>query len=142
MTDRRFPDGFVWGVATAGHQNEGDKTTSDTWFLELLQSTIFSEPSGRACNTWENEPNLPEMLSWAGFTGVRPRPGAGDPAGGELDRRGRAVPRRQRHAAGGLRRHEGRDDRRPTRGPDNDQEPPRRPAGRPFHRNHRRRGAR
>ena len=68
MTDRRFPDGFVWGVATAGHQNEGDNTTSDTWFLELLQSTIFSEPSGRACNTWENEPNLPEMLRWAGFT--------------------------------------------------------------------------
>ena len=48
-----FPEGFRWGVATAGHQNEGDNTTSDTWFLEGVQPTIFAERSGKACNSWE-----------------------------------------------------------------------------------------
>ena len=51
MTLPPFPDGFRWGVATAGHQNEGDNTTSDTWFLENVQPTIFAERSGKACTT-------------------------------------------------------------------------------------------
>jgi beta-glucosidase len=50
MTAREFPDGFVWGVASAGHQNEGDNTTSDTWFAENVSPTVFREPSGKACN--------------------------------------------------------------------------------------------
>src|SRR4249919_3359072 len=50
---RRFPDGFLWGVATAGHQNEGDNTNSDTWFVEHVTPTVFSEPSGKACNSYE-----------------------------------------------------------------------------------------
>ena len=53
MTDRAFPDGFLWGVATAGHQNEGNNSNSDTWFLENVSPTIFKERSGLACNTWE-----------------------------------------------------------------------------------------
>lgn len=48
-----FPTGFLWGVATAGHQNEGDNVTSDTWFLENVSPTVFREPSGKACNGWE-----------------------------------------------------------------------------------------
>jgi beta-glucosidase len=50
---RRFPDGFLFGVATSGHQTEGDNTSSDTWFLENVQPTVFTERSGRACNSWE-----------------------------------------------------------------------------------------
>lgn len=53
MTAREFPDGFVWGVASAGHQNEGDNTTSDTWFAENVSPTVFREPSGKACNGYE-----------------------------------------------------------------------------------------
>ncbi len=53
MTARTLPEGFLWGVATAGHQNEGQNTASDTWFLEHVEPTIFAEPSGLACNTWE-----------------------------------------------------------------------------------------
>lgn len=49
----RVPPGFLWGVATAGHQNEGDNVTSDTWFLEHTTPTIFKEPSGKAANGWE-----------------------------------------------------------------------------------------
>ncbi len=50
---QQFPDGFLWGVASAGHQNEGGNTQSDTWFLENVRPTVFREPSGRACNGWE-----------------------------------------------------------------------------------------
>jgi beta-glucosidase len=53
MTARPFPDGFLWGVASAGHQSEGDNVTSDTWFAEQVQPTVFQEPSGRACNGYE-----------------------------------------------------------------------------------------
>ena len=53
MTLRSFPDGFLWGVATAGHQNEGDNVNSDTWFLEQRDAVGVPEPSGKACNGWE-----------------------------------------------------------------------------------------
>ncbi len=53
MTDRAFPTDFAWGVATAGHQNEGNNSSSDTWFLENVSPSIFQERSGPACNSWE-----------------------------------------------------------------------------------------
>ena len=53
ITVQQFPDGFLWGVASAGHQNEGGNTDSDTWFAEHVRPTVFREPSGRACNGWE-----------------------------------------------------------------------------------------
>ncbi len=30
----RFPEGFLWGAATAGHQLEGNNTLSDHWPME------------------------------------------------------------------------------------------------------------
>ena len=48
-----FPKGFLWGAATAGHQVEGNNTNSDTWFMEQVQPTVFAEPSGDACNSFE-----------------------------------------------------------------------------------------
>ena len=53
MTFVRFPDDFLWGVATAGHQNEGDNVDSDTWFLENVTPTVFQDRSGKAANGWE-----------------------------------------------------------------------------------------
>ena len=58
---RTFPDGFLFGVSTAGHQIEGNNTTSDTWFLEQQQPSVFTEPSGLACNSfelWESDLDL------------------------------------------------------------------------------------
>jgi beta-glucosidase len=52
-TSRKFPKGFLWGAATAGHQIEGNNTASDTWFLEHVKPTVFHEPSGDACNSFE-----------------------------------------------------------------------------------------
>ena len=53
MTRRAFPTNFLWGAATSGHQTEGDNVDSDTWFLEQQTPSIFQEPSGKACNSWE-----------------------------------------------------------------------------------------
>ncbi|BDV31805.1 glycoside hydrolase family 1 protein [Microbacterium terricola] len=53
MPATSFPVDFLWGVATAGHQNEGDNVTSDTWFLENVTPTVFQERSGKAANGWE-----------------------------------------------------------------------------------------
>ena len=45
-----FPDGFLWGAATAGHQVEGGNVNSDMWEMEWQQPSIFTEPSGDACD--------------------------------------------------------------------------------------------
>ncbi|WP_010542902.1 family 1 glycosylhydrolase [Sphingomonas elodea] len=48
-----FPKGFLWGAATAGHQIEGNNLNSDIWLLEQVKPSVFSEPSGDACNSLE-----------------------------------------------------------------------------------------
>ena len=53
MPAASFPADFLWGVATAGHQNEGDNVHSDTWFLENVTPSVFQERSGKATNGWE-----------------------------------------------------------------------------------------
>jgi len=50
---RTFPQGFRWGAATSGHQTEGGNTGSDTWFLEHVRPTVFREPSGPACHSYQ-----------------------------------------------------------------------------------------
>ncbi|UGQ12088.1 family 1 glycosylhydrolase [Yinghuangia sp. ASG 101] len=45
-----FPPGFLWGSATAAHQVEGNNIASDFWAFEHTANSIFSEPSGDACD--------------------------------------------------------------------------------------------
>jgi beta-glucosidase len=71
MTTSSFPAGFLWGVATAGHQNEGNNTTSDTWFLENVSPTIFREPSGAAANGWELWESDLDLVAGMGLTAYR-----------------------------------------------------------------------
>ncbi|MEN2739947.1 family 1 glycosylhydrolase [Microbacterium sp. X-17] len=66
-----FPTQFLWGTATAGHQIEGDNTASDTWFLESVNPTIFAEPSGRACNSWELWEEDLELVTAMGLNAYR-----------------------------------------------------------------------
>ncbi|WP_207095633.1 glycoside hydrolase family 1 protein [Novosphingobium sp. PY1] len=51
-----FPSGFLWGASTAGHQVEGNNLASDTWALEHLNPTNFTEPSGDACDSFHRWP--------------------------------------------------------------------------------------
>lgn len=70
MTIRSFPPGFLWGVATAGHQNEGDNVDSDTWFVEHVTPTVFREPSGRACDgyrLWAEDVDLAASLGLSAY---------------------------------------------------------------------------
>lgn len=56
-----FPADFLWGVAQAGHQNEGDNHNSDIWFLEHTTPSLFRERSGPACDgyaRWESDLDL------------------------------------------------------------------------------------
>ena len=60
-----FPKGFLWGASTAPHQVEGNNTTSDLWFIENQQPTIFTEPSGDAANSfllWERDLDLARAI--------------------------------------------------------------------------------
>jgi beta-glucosidase len=45
-----FPDGFLWGAATAAHQIEGGNVHSDWWHAE--QAGLLPYPSGAACDSW------------------------------------------------------------------------------------------
>jgi beta-glucosidase len=46
-----FPDGFVWGVASAAHQIEGGNWNNDWWAWEHAPDTRCVEVSGDACDS-------------------------------------------------------------------------------------------
>ncbi|HLT70210.1 MAG TPA: family 1 glycosylhydrolase, partial [Acidimicrobiales bacterium] len=52
VTDGRFPDGFLWGTATAAHQIEGGNWNNDWWAWEHTEGSPTAEPSGDACDSW------------------------------------------------------------------------------------------
>ncbi len=50
-----FPDGFLWGTASAAHQVEGHNTNNQWWAFEQQPGAIwYGDRSGMACNWWEN----------------------------------------------------------------------------------------
>jgi beta-glucosidase len=66
-----FPRDFLWGVASAGHQVEGSNVNSDTWFLEHLPGTMFSEPSGDALDHYHRYREDIALIAGLGFTSYR-----------------------------------------------------------------------
>jgi len=48
VTERDFPEGFLWGGATAAHQVEGGNVNNDWWAWEHTGRTTAVEPSGDA----------------------------------------------------------------------------------------------
>jgi beta-glucosidase len=46
-----FPEGFVWGVASAAHQIEGGNWNNDWWAWEHAPETRCAEVSGDACDS-------------------------------------------------------------------------------------------
>ncbi|MGE3500006.1 MAG: glycoside hydrolase family 1 protein [Candidatus Binatia bacterium] len=67
----RFPDGFVWGAATAAHQVEGNNVNSDFWVLEHAPESLFPERSGDACDHYHRYPDDIRLLRELGFSAYR-----------------------------------------------------------------------
>ena len=71
MSDIAFPNGFLWGTATAAHQVEGDNTNSDWWAFELKPGTPCKEPSGKAIEHYQRYPRDIALLAGLGFNTYR-----------------------------------------------------------------------
>jgi len=66
-----FPAGFLWGAATAGHQVEGGNVNCDLWPLEWAEHSIFTEPSGDACDHYHRYPEDIALLADLGLNTYR-----------------------------------------------------------------------
>ena len=62
-----FPDGFVWGTATAAHQIEGGNWNNDWWAWEHDPASPCVEPSGDACDSWNRWEDDVAVLADLGF---------------------------------------------------------------------------
>jgi beta-glucosidase len=71
LNPHRFPDGFVWGTATAAHQVEGGNWNSDWWDWEHAPGTPCAEPSHDACDHFHRYPQDIAMLAGLGFGSYR-----------------------------------------------------------------------
>jgi beta-glucosidase len=66
-----FPDGFLWGVATAAHQVEGGNWNNDWWAWEHADGTRCVEPSGDTCDHFWRYPADIALLADMGFGAYR-----------------------------------------------------------------------
>jgi beta-glucosidase len=66
-----FPDGFLWGAATAGHQVEGGNINADLWPLEWAAESLFKEPSGDACDHYHRYPEDVAIMADLGYNAYR-----------------------------------------------------------------------
>ena len=67
MRTLRFPDGFLWGAATAPHQVEGQNTGSDWWDWETRPGSVVAEPSGDAIDHRHRYPDDIALLAELGL---------------------------------------------------------------------------
>ncbi len=68
----RFPEGFLWGAATAAHHVEGNNDNCDWWEWEQLPGKIKDgSVSGAACEHYTRYPQDFEMLKAMGHTAHR-----------------------------------------------------------------------
>jgi beta-glucosidase len=85
-----FPDGFLWGVATAAHQNEGNNTNNDFWAWEQIPGHVADgSTSGLACDWWNRAEEDFDRAAALGLNTLRmsvewsrvePQPGVWDSA--------------------------------------------------------------
>ncbi|NYJ08545.1 glycoside hydrolase family 1 protein [Petropleomorpha daqingensis] len=66
-----FPDGFLWGAATAAHQVEGGNVNNDHWEMEHAPHTPFVEPSGDACDSYHRWREDLDLVAGAGLNTYR-----------------------------------------------------------------------
>ena len=66
-----FPDGFLWGTATAAHQVEGGNWNNDWWAWEHTPGSGCVDPSGDACDHYARFADDVAMLAGLGFNAYR-----------------------------------------------------------------------
>jgi beta-glucosidase len=66
-----FPDGFLWGTATAAHQVEGGNVANDWWTFEHAPDTPCVESSGDACDSWNRWPEDLDLVASLGLGAYR-----------------------------------------------------------------------
>lgn len=71
MTEIKFPDGFLWGTATAAHQVEGGNWNNDWWAWEHDPSSGCVEPSGDAIDHYHRYVDDIALLAELGFETYR-----------------------------------------------------------------------
>jgi beta-glucosidase len=69
--DLRFPEGFLWGAATAAHQVEGGNVRNDWWAFEHDPGSGCAEPSGDACDSWHRWSEDIELVASMGLGAYR-----------------------------------------------------------------------
>jgi len=71
VTELVFPDGFIWGTATAAHQVEGDNSNSDWWEFENRPNSPCHEPSDSAIEHYKRYTRDIALLAKLGFNTYR-----------------------------------------------------------------------
>ena len=71
MATIEFPDGFLWGTATAAHQVEGNNWNNDWWAWEHNPQSRCAEPSGDAIDHYHRYADDIRLLAELGFTTYR-----------------------------------------------------------------------
>jgi beta-glucosidase len=66
-----FPEGFVWGTATAAHQIEGGNVNNDWWAWEHNPDSGCAESSGDACDSIRRWPEDVELVAGMGLQAYR-----------------------------------------------------------------------
>jgi beta-glucosidase len=66
-----FPEGFLWGTATAAHQVEGGNVNNDHWEMEHAEHSPFVEPSGDACDSYHRWEEDLDLVAGAGLDTYR-----------------------------------------------------------------------
>lgn len=66
-----FPDGFLWGAATAAHQIEGNNINSNWWVHEHTPGTTIVEPSGDAADSYHRFRDDIKTLASLGLNSYR-----------------------------------------------------------------------
>ena len=66
-----FPEGFLWGVASAAHQIEGGNTNNDWWDWEHNPASGCVESSGDACDSAHRWPEDLDLVAGLGLRAYR-----------------------------------------------------------------------
>jgi beta-glucosidase len=66
-----FPDGFVWGTATAAHQIEGGNVNNDWWAFEHDPASGCVDVSGDACDSFNRYADDIALVARLGFSSYR-----------------------------------------------------------------------